>query len=203
MTISKGSNWGSAVTRPDGLRVAATDAELAMMVTDGSAQPVAASGGDLFKTMGSRPLGDRTKVMAFPVDLVDVSLDGGTPHVAVAHVVAHLPRARGGAWRGPIVAVMNAEFIGAYDVAPRGHPNDGRVETFSVAADMSLRQRWELRRRLRNASHLPHPQIATRSIRNATFAFDVALRVAVDGIDIGRARSIEVAVRPDAAIVHS
>jgi hypothetical protein len=203
MTISKGTNWGSAVARPDGLRVVDTDAELAAMLADGSTQPVAASGGDLFTTMGSRPVGDRNELMAFPVDLVDVSLDGGAPRVAVAHVLAQLPRRRGGAWRGPILAVMNAEFIGGYDVAPRGHPNDGRVEALSVAADMSVRHRWELRRRLRNASHLPHPQISTRSVRSAAFTFDVPLRVAVDGIEVGLARTIEVSVRPDAAVVHS
>ncbi len=98
---------------------------------------------------------------------------------------------------------MNAEFIGGYDVAPRGHPNDGRVETFVVAESMTVRQRWELRRRLRNATHLPHPHITTRSVRSATYDFDVRLRVFADGVDVGSARSITVTVRPDAAVVHS
>ena len=141
--------------------------------------------------------------MEFPLDLVDVELDGGAPVVAVAHVVARLPALRGGAWRGPIVVVMNAEFIGVADVAPRGHPNDGRVETLVVDESMTVRQRWASRRRLRNAMHLPHPQISTRSVRTATFDFDVSLRVLADGVDIGAARSMTVTVRPDAAIVYS
>ncbi len=203
MTISKGVDWGRPVARPDDLRIAPTDAALAALLSDGSGLPCAASGGDLFRTMGSRPVGDRAELMACPVDLVDVTLDGGVATVAVAHVVARLSAMRGGPWRGPILAVMNAEFIGSFDVAPRGHPNDGRVETFRVADDMSVRQRWELRRRLRSATHLPHPQITTRSVRTATYAFDTAVRVTADGVDLGSARSVAVTVRPDAAVVHS
>ena len=203
MTISKGSDWGRPVPRPDDLRIAATDAELAAQLTDGTDRPVAVAGGDLFRTMGSRPIGDREELMAFPVDLVDVSLDGGAGYVGVAHVVARLPARRGGAWRGPILAVMNAEFIGEFDVAPRGHPNDGRVETLLVDESMSVRQRMASRRRLLNATHLPHPRIATRPVRSATYDFDVQLRVFVDGVDVGTAHSITVTVRPDAAIVHS
>lgn len=203
MTIEKGADWGRAVARPDGLRIASSDAELAALLTDGSGRPTAASSGDLFKTMGSRQIGDRTELMAFPVDLVEVAIDERASIMAVAHVVAQLPTRQGGRWRGPILAVMNAEFIDDYDVAPRGHPNDGRVETFQVAADMSVRQRWELRRRLRSARHLPHPQIATRSVRTATIDFDQPMRVAVDGVATGSGRSITVRVHPDAALVHS
>lgn len=203
MTIEKGTDWGRAVARPDGLRIADSDAELASLLSDGSGRPTAASSGDLFKTMGSRQVGERTELMAFPVDLLEVAIDGGAPVMAVAHVVARLPARLGGPWRGPILAVMNAEFIGEYDVAPRGHPNDGRVETFRVADDMSVRQRWELQRRLRSARHLPHPQIATRSVRTATIDFDRPMRVTIDGVAVGSGRSITLRVHPDAALVHS
>lgn len=203
MTISKGSSWGNSVVRPDELRIAATDAELATLLTDGTGHPVAASGGDLFRTMGSRPIGDRNELMAFPLDVVDVELDGGAPVVAVAHVLARLPARRGGAWRGPVLVVMNAEFIGDADVAPRGHPNDGRIETLLVDESMTARQRWASRRRMRNATHLPHPDISTRSVTSATYDFDTSLQVFADGLDVGSARSITVTVRPDAAVVHS
>ena len=203
MTISKGSDWGQPVPRPDELRIATTDAELAALLTDGTDRPVAVSGGDLFRTMGSRPIGDREELMAFPVDLVDVSLDGGAAARRRGARRRPLAGLRGGAWRGPILAVMNAEFIGEFDVAPRGHPNDGRVETLVVDESMTVRQRWASRRRLRNATHLPHPRIATRSVRSATYDFDVQLRVFVDDVEVGAARSITVTVRPDAAIVHS
>jgi hypothetical protein len=185
------------------LRLADSDSALAAILSDGSGLPVAVTGGDLFRTLGARPVADRDELMAFPIDLIDVSLDQDQTVVAVAHVVARLSARRGGAWRGPVLAVMNAEFIGEYDVAPRGHPNDGRVETLEVTASMSVRQRWESRRRLRNATHLPHPAISTRSVRAATFDFDVELEVFADGRLVGTARSIAVAVRPDAAVVHS
>ena len=50
---------------------------------------------------------------------------------AVAHVVA---RGGGPWWRGPIVAVMNADRLGRWDVAPRAHPNDGRLDVVEVDA---------------------------------------------------------------------
>ena len=116
--------------------------------------------------------------MAFPIDLVDVSLDGGRGRRRrVAHVVA---RSRGAAagWRGPVLAVMNAEFIGDWDVAPRGHPNDGRVETLrGRAVDVGPSAMGVAAAHARRARTFRIPQIATRSVRSATFDFDVALRV--------------------------
>ena len=78
---------------------------------------------------------------------------------------------RGGA--GPIVAVMNVDRLGRWDVAPRAHPNDGALDVVEVDAAMGVRARWQARRRLPTGTHVPHPAIRTRRGRpSAAWTFD-------------------------------
>jgi hypothetical protein len=202
VTISKGETWGTAVPRPSDLRIAADDAELAQFLADGTHRPTAVAAGDMWRTVGAARLDDRAELNALPLDLLEVRIDERV-FPAVAHVVAHLPWWRGGWLRGTVLALMNAEFFGSYDVAPRGHPNDGRVESLSIDGNVSVRQRLAMRTRLRNASHLPHPQIVTRSIRHVEFDDLDGLRIVVDGRDRGVARTLSVRVLPDAGVLHA
>jgi hypothetical protein len=203
MTISKGVSWGTEVTRPPGLRIAGDDAELARLLSDGTGAPTAVAAGDMFTTVGARPLAERTDLLALPVDLVSVSVDEGTPHTFVSHLVVRNPARRGGWWRGSVLVVMNAEYIGSADVAPRGHPNDGRVETLFATKKLKFRQRVALRGRLRNASHLPHPHIATKPVRNGTWSFDAVMEVRADGRRLRSGREVVIEVHPDAAMLHA
>ena len=117
----------------------------------------------------------------------------------VAHVVA-----RGRTWwRGPIVAVMNAEHIGAWDVAPRAHPNDGQLDVVEVDAAMTMRARWQARRRLPAGTHVPHPAIAMSRAKHRSWTFERPLRLWVDGVAHGTVRSLGVAIEPDAVIVYT
>lgn len=202
MTISKGATWGTTVPRPPRLRVAADDVQLAEWLSDGTGKPTSVAGGDLWRTIGGATLDGRNELNELPVDLLELDLDGAIMN-AVAHVVVRRPWRRGGWLRGPVIVVMNAEFIGDLDVAPRGHPNDGRAEVLQIDGSMSLRQRIAVRRRLRNASHLPHPQIATRSIRHVEFSALSDQRVVVDGRRRGAVHTLAVRVRPDAALVYA
>lgn len=203
MTIERGEPWGRLVPRPDGLVTVEGDAALAAAVTMPGHAPVTVRTGDLARSLGVVGAAVPDTVNELPIDLVHVGLDGAAPLTACAHVVARSPWMRGHGWRGPILAVMNAEFIGDWDVAPRGHPNDGRVETFAVDPAMSVRQRLSARRRLRSATHVPHPQVTVRSVRSATWTFPYPLEVVVDGRRVGRARAIDVTVVPDAAVVYA
>lgn len=204
MTISKGGEWGQTVDRPTDLRIAVDDADLARLLDDGTGTPTAVSSGDMFRTLGAQAVGERRELRAVPIDLVDVTTDSGAlPMVAVAHVLARSPWSRGGWWRGEAVAVMNAEYVGEFDVAPRGHPSDGRVETFLIDVAMGSRQRLALRRRMRNASHLPHPHIAVRSVRRGEWEFARPLDVVADGQVVARSRRLRIEVRPDAAVLHA
>jgi len=210
VTIRPGDEWGRLVARPDDVVSTGNDSEVVEALLRRPASPVEVTSGDLARTLGvgaspegSGRRGARSMLNEMPIDLVEVSLDGGEPVAACAHVVARSPWYRGHWLRGPILAVMNAEFIGEWDVAPRGHPNDGRVEVFEVDRAMPLRHRLTARRRLRSATHLPHPDISARSVRAHEWSFPQALDVVVDGRRVGRASSISVQVLADAAVVYA
>lgn len=203
MTIKPNEPWGSEVERPGDLVIVAGDAELAATLARGDGRPVAVAGGDLFRTLGARPIGDRTTLRALPLDVMSVRLDGGEPVTAVAHVVVRSPWWRGGWWRGPVSVVMNAEFLGEWDVAPRGHPNDGRIERFDLDARTSVRQRAAIRTRLPSASHLPHPSIERRAAKRHLIEHERRVDVWADGRRLGRARRVEIEVVPDAATMHA
>ena len=122
MTVAKGQPWGVASTLPAGCPIVSSDAELAALVEAG--RPVGLVGGDLCRTLGGRGSVERLRsdeAMTFPVDALRVTLDGGPPRWCVAHLVA---RTLG--WRRAFIAA-NAQWLGQWNVAPRGHPEIGRA----------------------------------------------------------------------------
>jgi diacylglycerol kinase family enzyme len=117
----------------------------------------------------------------------------GVQHWFVAHLVA-----RRSWWRGRIVAAMNAEFLGAWDVAPRAHPGDGLLDVLDVSAAMPLADRFRARRRLPGGGHLPHPAVAVQRRPAVQVDLDGPTPVWLDGEQVGRARRLSVRVEPDA-----
>lgn len=205
MTIERWATWGERTPRPDGLRSAADDRELAIALRSGALTMVRS--GDMLRTLGGRtemPGADvrDDHMLAVLIDLLELRLDGRAAGPVVAHVLVRSEHRRGGLLRGPVVMVMNAEFMGDWDVAPRGHPNDGRAEVVSCDETLDVRQRLAARRRLATATHLPHPGITSRSLAHASFTFDRPMVVVADGQRLGRARSVEFEVCPDAATLY-
>ncbi len=115
----------------------------------------------------------------------------GRLHWFVAHLVA-----RRSWWRGRVVAAMNAQHLGEWDVAPRGHPNDGKLDVLD--ADLPLGQRWQVRSRLRLGTHVPHPGIEERHVAALQVDLVPGSRVWLDGEVVGPARSLSLRVEPDA-----
>lgn len=200
MTVRKGVDWGGGPV-PDDLVVVSDDAEvtavLAAADADGRRWPaVGLLGGDLARTLGGRG-GDpgrlRRDGTVVTVDVAEVELDG-TPHRFVAHLVA-----RRSWWVGRVVAVMNAQFLGSWDVAPRGHPGDGRLDVLD--GDLRPGDRWKARSRLPAGTHVPHPAIT--QLRVASWETDLArpTPIRLDGRLAGHARQLRVTVRPDALVV--
>ncbi len=203
MTIEKGQPWGATVESPAGLRYIGDDAGIVSALRDGSGRPVALTGGDLHRTVGGRdPLGI-DQLLELPIDLLRVTLDDGEPRRACAHVLMQSPRLRGGWWRGPVVMVMNAEFVGDWHIVARGHPNDGRAESCSWGFDFRLRQRWQARRRLPGNRHVPHPQIETSSFRQSGWEFERPMQIRIDGAPAVTAQRVDVVVEPDAATIYA
>jgi len=192
--VRPGEEWGRPGPLPPGAVICGSDAEAADAVRDAAVDglpfpPLGLVGGDLWRTLGSPGGGERRLRdeggTAVAIDVVEVQMDGRTDWF-VAHLLA-----RGGWWRGRIVAVMNAEFMGAWDVAPRSHPGDGRVEVLD--ADPPLGDRLTARRRLSHGTHIPHPDIAVRRVDGTEL--DLAgRRVWLDGEARGRCRALSLNV---------
>jgi hypothetical protein len=194
MTVRKGVDWGDRVDRPSALVVAASDAELAALVDDRSGAALAVAAGDLRRTLGDG--GGGPTVQRVPIDLLRIDADG-VEMCAVAHVVA-----RRSWWRGRIVGVFNCEHLGRWDVAPRGHPNDGLADVLDVDAAMTMRERLQAWRRLPSGTHVPHPSIATARRPAASWDFERPVELHVDGVRVGTVRRLAVTVEPDAFHLH-
>jgi hypothetical protein len=194
MTIRKGHEWGTEVDRPTDLLVASSDTELARLLALDAVPPLAVGGGDVHRSLGSPTAGPR--VRRVDMDALRVDADGEVM-VAVAHVVA-----RRSWWRGPIVGVFNVEHRGSWDVAPRGHPNDGRAEIVEVDASMGVRARLQAWRRLPTGTHLPHPAIHVASRPDDRWDFERPMHLCVDGRRLGSVSELRVTVVPDAYALH-
>jgi hypothetical protein len=201
VTTEKGRAWGSLGPAPPGTVAVRSDAEARALVLEawmaGRPLPtVALLGGDLCRTLGGR--GDQQRLrsdaaLTVPIDLGVAALDG-VETVFVAHLVA---RRR---WRsGRIFLAMNAEYLGRWDVAPRAHPNDGRLETLDL--NLSVGDRLKAWRRLRTGTHVPHPGIAERRVSERTVHFDPPMPVVVDGVGVGEAAELRLRILPDALTV--
>lgn len=190
MTIEKGKEWGERGELPEGGAIAASDREARAIVEAArrariDPPVIGLTGGDLCRTLG----GPATLSTTFPLDIGAVLLDGKL-HWFVAHLVARTPL-----WSRAVFA-MNAQFRGAWNVAPRGHPNDGLLEV--VEARLSLTDRLKVRSRLAAGTHLPHPGINVRRVPAAQFDFPKPTSVELDGELVAQVRTLSVRVEPDA-----
>ena len=191
MTISKGSSYGApGASLPEGGVRCATDGEARRAVEaarrEGRPFPVLGlTGGDLARTLG----GTGSLDVAFPVDLGQVLVDGRL-HLFVASCVV-----RTRSWRRA-VAVGNAQWLGRWNLWPRGHPNDGRLDLLD--ARLPTGELWKVRRRLPTGSHLPHPGIETRRIKAETVELERTLAVWLDGEPAGEGRTFAFRCVPDA-----
>lgn len=201
MTIEKGQEWGRPGALPDDGVLVRDDAEARRIVTcarraDEPVPTLGLLGGDLARTCGATGAEERIRgpeAQTLPVDLGEVLLDG-----ALQFFVAHLV-ARRSWWRGRIVAAMNAQYLGEWNVAPRGHPNDGRVDVFD--ADLTLGDRWKARSRLATGTHVPHPAISQRRVSGVQLDLPPGTRVWLDGECVGVVTSMSIRVAPDALTV--
>lgn len=103
-----------------------------------------------------------------------------------------------GNWSGKVVAVMNAEWMGPWRVAPAAHPGDGFLHVVEATGRFGIGQRRLARRRLRTGDHLPHPGLRSRRVTEASFEFEQPMSLWLDGDHIGRVRSLSTTVVPAA-----
>ena len=200
MTVQRGQDWGRRVPRPPDLVEVADDAAAGAVLEQareagGPLPRLGLLGGDLRRTLGGSTvdrLGD--EVAEFVVDVGQTTLDG-----RVRWFVSHLV-ARRSWWRGEVLAAMNAQFLGRWDVAPRGHPNDGRLDVVHVV-DLAVGDRWKAWRRLPQGAHVPHPGIQVQRVASLEVDLRRPTAVWLDGRPSGRATHLALRVEPDALTV--
>lgn len=198
MIVRKGQRWGEPGALPSDGLIVRSDREASLAVTAArdagrEAPALGLAGGDLCRTLGGGAHPERLHsdaAMRFPLDLGWVMVDT-TVHRFVAHAIA-----RRSWWHGRVVAAMNAEWLGRWDVAPRAHPNDGQLDLFD--AHLRFDDRLKARRRLPAGLHVPHPDIGVTRAASASFSFSRPLDVWVDGERVGRTDHLEVGIEPDA-----
>jgi len=203
VTIRRGETWGEQVQSPDLLRVVPADRDarefvLALLDTDRTLQPVGLGGGDMARTLGGGAPGRFPGLVTkAPIDLLRVTA-GDRTSWAVSHVVG-----RRSWWRGDVVFAMNAQFLGPYDVSPRSHPNDGKVDVVHVQPSMPWRARLQARGRALTGTHLPHPQLTVSHTAQWTTTFEQPLVWWLDGVRWVTAAEIDITVVPDALTVYA
>lgn len=195
--IRKGEDWGERATLPPDRPIITSDGELHRYLQDTMAadpqlplDPIGLLGGDLCKTLGGAGRRDRLasdEAMTLACDLVEARLDGRRWWFA-GHLVArstwltgHLTFAMNGAWRGD------------WNVAPRSHPGDGRIEI--VSTSMTAPNRLKGWRRINHGGHVPHPDISVTKVKR--YEDDHRgrpRRIELDGAAVGRAAKIELRV---------
>jgi len=200
VTIKKGEDWGSRGWLPDDAPVVDSDLSLAALfsatrspdseewsVTGPSHVGLAGAGQgsahDLARTVSARATPEQLRSSErthLPIDLSIVTVDDAV-HVMAASLVI-----RQRLWSGVVEGAMNASFLGDWNVTPSGHPNDGRLDI--VRAELSIGDAWKARSRLRSGTHVPHPKIQIRRLKEHRFTPSEQASVQIDGKDVGHAR---------------
>ena len=196
MTIRKGEAWGTTGRLAPDAPVVDSNRALHDQINAHDPLPaqIGVIGGDLARTTGATAAEDDLRHSdgrpVLPIDLGVVRLDGVERRFATHVIVRRL------GWLGWIRAVLNVPFVGEWNVAPRAHPNDGRLDY--VDADLSLGDFVKARSRLRSGTHVPHPSISIRRVTETAIDVAPGQAVWVDGVRHRGVRRIECRVEPDA-----
>ena len=210
--IRKGEAWGEPFDDeryPNAVEVAGGDADLAAVVAAHPGAPIRFTptrASDLARALGLR--GPPTGNTVLACDAIE--LPDGTP--AVNAVVFGVPPDRQQWWhrRGRVeveidgrrvaegralcVIVANGQYLRGFDVVPRGHPGDGRLEVHVYS--LEARQRAPMQHRLTAGRHLPHPHITESSGRRVTVRFSEPVAWEADGQPRGEIAEATVGLVP-------
>jgi len=184
--IRPGESWGRPAAGPPDCEITGTDTDLAAAVGREAGPRVwfRPTESDLARAIGLVPGRTSPGPTELPVDVLreerhEGDRDGGRVVVNAAVIGCAPDRLRWWSRRfaasisidgrevfagaTTTVVIANGQFLRGFDVVPRGHPGDGRLEVQVYALARS--QRRLMRSRLAAGTHLPHPGISQWSGR--------------------------------------
>ena len=191
MTIEKGKPWGSSCVVSPSRVVISTDSELAQRTSD---ELISLNGGDIWRSLGSPQIPEvNTAATRVNIDAIQVVVDHQQLHHASSSV--EIGSFLG---RGRYLCIANASFVGPRNIAPRAHPNDGSLDYLEIDSSISWRQRLIASRRSLTGTHIPHPDISTRRVRDIEIErARPTEKLRIDGVVLKNWKSIRVHIVPD------
>jgi len=213
--IRPGEEWGSPTDAAPDLDVEGSDARLAAAVATAPGAlirfvPDATS--DLARAVGlnpGAPVGTAQRV-ELPLDVLELA-DGslacnlcviGTPPDRLgwsSRAIDLDVEIDGAPWfagRATTVVIATGQFLRGVDVAPRGHPGDGKAEV--QVYELTRRERRLMRARLPTGAHVPHPRIRQRTARSVVVRAGSPTPVEVDGVARPLVPELTIDLRPQA-----
>jgi hypothetical protein len=180
---------------PQDIRVVASDAALA---TCEQTDFVSLTGGDLFRSLGSPvkvPKGAECTCVHIDALECEVFARDNTVETLLASSAVLV-----GTWwsRGGCTWLTNGGLIDSHDVAPRAHPNDGKVDVLEMDSHMPFRQKFLAHRRMRTGTHVPHPNLRLARTEEITIRRTSARQsLRIDGVARPDWSHLRCSVRPD------
>jgi hypothetical protein len=215
--IRKGEAWERPASGAPERTVRGTDADLAAAVRDRPGvrlafdpEPVS----DLARALGIHPpIPGVEPTIDVTVDAMRVEADGHELYGVNLLVVGTAPDRL--TWfsrrltadvqvdgrvvhQGPATAlvVASGQYLRGADVVPRGHPGDGRLEVQVYAPHRG--EARQVRDRLAQGAHLPHPHIQQGTGRRIEITTDRPAPLELDGLELPPASRVVVEVVPGA-----
>jgi len=199
MPISPGSKWGEEIVRPIATRSFGSDRELGTALRDHSlnSQPQGALqlvSDDFLSLLGLKDVTRRTTAIKILIDALAISYTDkhGRTHQDVCIGSLHIGRTL----RGTLSIVTNTGWWRGHDIAPRAHPNDGKLDIVEVAQTMTARQRITAWKRSLVGTHLPHPHIAYSQSDFYSWSGELA-NLTIDGEKLGKVSHVHCRVQSD------
>jgi hypothetical protein len=198
MTIRKGEQWGSRISTPSRIRHVSSDAEIAQCSPEDF---IAVGGGDIYTTLGSPAfVSDSDECTLLPMDAlqVEILLSDASEKSCTAASCIEVGSLVSPLKSGRYICVTNGGIVSGRNLAPRAHPNDGRLDIMQIAETMSFRDRLTARKKALTGTHVPHPSISHR--QDETFSAKRSgerEKLRVDGVSVANWIEVSVSIVPD------
>jgi hypothetical protein len=205
--MKPGEVWGEACDAAPDIEVEGSDRNLALAVArhpGALVRFVPGPSSQLARAVGIRPDGELLR-WAVPMDALCLD-DGrvavnmvvlGTPPERMRRFTRTFPLDREGGAKPVLCAVLaNGQFRHNQDLVPRGHPGDGVAELHLYRVPKE--QRAALRARLAHGTHLPHPDIEQRRVKEFKLRSLRPVRLELDTTPAGTTKSLTITLIPNA-----